>query len=129
MRKILFKAKSVADNKWHYGYVYSIGDQYIMFKEKNTKNVIECYKNSLCQLIVDLLPEIELWEYDIIKISLLEDNQVIDEIQGIIKYNDFNMLILEHNGKEYTHIFNESYQKENKDNYKINIEKVGTIFD
>ena len=129
MRKILFKAKSVADNKWHYGYIYSIGDRYIMLKERNTKNIIECYKNSLCQLIVDLFPEIELWENDIVKISLLEDNQVIDQIQGIIKYNDFNILILEYNGKEHTYIFNESYRKENKDNYKIDIEKIGTIFD
>ena len=57
------------------------------------------------------------------------ETKKIYEIQGIIKYNDFNILILEYNDKEHTYIFDESYRKENKDNYKINIEKLGTIFD
>lgn len=128
MRKILFKAKSVQDNKWHYGYVYSISDSYIMLKEQNTKNIIECYKDTLCQLIADLSPDMELWENDIIKISLLEDGVKVDEVQGTIILNDFNIAVLKYNNKEHMQIFTETYKKEKQNNYKIDIEKIGTIF-
>ena len=94
-----------------------------MLKEQNSKNIIECHKNTLCQLIADLSPDIELWENDVIKISLLEDNIKIDEVQGTIILNDFNIVALKYNGKEHIQIFTETYKKEKQNNYKFLVRK------
>lgn len=128
MRKILFKAKGVHDNKWHYGYLYNIGDDFIKLKENNSKSIVECYKNTLCQLITSFHNfNMEFWENDIIIISLYKDNKIIESIQGHIYWNDYGAVIINVNGKEITDIF-EKISNINKE-YLIRMEVIGNIFD
>lgn len=126
MRKILFKAKGVQDNKWHYGYLYSVGDEFIKIKENNSKDIIECYKNTLCQLITSLQNlNVEFWENDIIIISLYKDNKIIDSIQGYIYWNNYGAVVINVNGVEIDTIFEKTFDEK----CLLKMEVIGNIFD
>lgn len=126
MRKILFKAKGVRDNKWHYGYLYNIGDEFIKLKENNSKSIVECYKNTLCQLITSFHNfNMEFWENDIITISLYKDDKIIDSIQGYIYWNNYGAVVINVNGVEIDTIFEKTFDEK----CLLKMEVIGNIFD